>query len=70
MNNIIDEKKEMISLTHWISLALASSFGVIIGFVIGKHSEKKKKHIVTKEIREVLEEDEVLFFPDNKTYAG
>ena len=70
MNNIIDEKKEMISLTHWISLALASSFGVIIGFVIGKHSEKKKKHIVIKESPEILEEDEVLFFPDNKTYAG
>ena len=64
------EANRMISLSHWISLAVATSFGVILGYVVGKHSEKKKKCIATKEKPEVSEKDEVLFFPDSQTYAG
>ena len=60
----------MISLSHWISLAVATSFGVILGYVVGKHSEKKKTCIATKEKPEASEKDEVLFFPDSLTYAG
>ena len=60
----------MISLSHWISLAVATSFGVILGYVVGKHSEKKKTCIANKEKPEASEKDEVLFFPDSQTYAG
>lgn len=60
----------MISISHWISLAVATSFGVILGYVVGKHSEKKKTCIATKEKPEASEKDEVLFFPDSQTYAG
>ena len=60
----------MISLSHWISLAVATSVGVILGYVVGRHSEKKKVYMVTKGKPKLSEKDEVLFFPDSQTYAG
>ena len=61
---------EIPCISHWISLAVATSFGVILGYVVGKHSEKKNTCIATKEKPEASEKDEVLFFPDSQTYAG
>ena len=68
----------MLSLSQGtITLAMAASFGlglgVLIGYKIGKHFEKQKKTFsnAAKPITDDVQvKDEVLFFPDSQTYAG
>lgn len=66
----------MMSLSNLIVFSVGTAFGVLIGapiiaYGMQQYSEKKKDSSeTTKPTTDEPEKTEVLFFPDNKTYAG